>query len=119
MSAGLRLSALHSTLVPGQELAYVEAHRSVPSDLLASLTSAGVRDWAIWRQGGDLFHLIDADDYAAVAAALADDPANNRWQQQMLAFVDGWVELDEVPAFAELSLVWSLHAQRAEERGTE
>jgi hypothetical protein len=54
-----------------------------------------------------------------VAAALADDPANNRWQQQMLAFVDGWVELDEVPAFAELSLVWSLHAQRAEERGTE
>jgi L-rhamnose mutarotase len=115
MKAGLRLSALHSTLIPGQELAYVEAHRRVPRDLLTSLTSAGVRDWAIWRHDGELFHLIDTDDYAAVAAALADDPANERWQQQMLTFVDGWVELDEVPAFADLSLVWSLHAQRAED----
>lgn len=112
MSAGLRVTALHSTLIPGQELAYVEAHQRVPSELLVSLTSAGVRDWAIWRNGGDLFHLIDTDDYAAVEAALADDPANTRWQQQMLAFVNGWVELDEVPAFSELSLVWSLHAQR-------
>lgn len=117
MSSGLRLSALHSTLVPGRELAYVEAHQRIPRDLLASLTSAGVRDWAIWRRGGDLFHLIDTDDHAAVAAALVGDPANDRWQEQMRAYVDGWVELDEVPAFAELSLVWSLHAQRAQEQG--
>jgi L-rhamnose mutarotase len=110
--SGLRLSALHSTLIPGQEPAYVEAHRTVPRELLASLISAGVRDWAIWRHGGDLFHLIDTDDYAAVEAALADDPVNDRWQQQMRAYVDGWVELDEVPAFAELTLVWSLHAQK-------
>lgn len=111
MSAGLRVSALRSTLIPGQELAYVEAHQRVPGDLLASLLAAGVRDWAIWRRDGDLLHLIDTDDYAAVAAALADDPANVRWQQEMLAFVDGWVELDRVPAFAELSLVWSMHTQ--------
>jgi L-rhamnose mutarotase len=118
MSTGLRLSALHSTLIPGRELAYVEAHRRIPSDLLASLASAGVRDWAIWRRGADLFHLIDTDDYAAVEAAVAGDPANERWQQQMLAFVDGWVELDRVPAFEDLSLVWSMHMQRAEEGGT-
>ncbi|CAN5565613.1 hypothetical protein BH10ACT9_BH10ACT9_37180 [soil metagenome] len=117
MSAGLRVSALHSTLVPGQELAYVEAHRRVPGDLLESLTAAGVRDWAIWRHEGDLFHLIDTDDYAAVEAALAGDPVNERWQQQMLAYVDGWVQLDRVPAFDGLSLVWSLHVQQTEEGG--
>jgi L-rhamnose mutarotase len=112
MSAGLRVSVLQSTLIPGQEMAYVEAHRRVPGDLLASLLAAGVRDWAIWRHQGDLFHLIDTDDYTAVEAALAGDPANDRWQQEMLAYVDGWVELGEVPAFGELSLVWSLHQQR-------
>jgi L-rhamnose mutarotase len=80
--------ALHTRLRPDGVEPYEQAHRRIPEDLLVALRRAGVRDWRIWRDGLDLFHLVDVDDYAAMRHALRDDPANIAWQERLAPFFD-------------------------------
>ena len=72
--------ALHTRLKPGREEEYEAAHREVPRDLVAAIRAAGAREWTIWRDGLDLFHVIDCDNYERLLAALADLPVNVAWQ---------------------------------------
>lgn len=74
---------LHTRLKPGAEQRYDEAHAAVWPDVLAAIRRAGVRRWLIFRDGLDLFHYIDCDDYERAIAELADDPVNVRWQAEM------------------------------------
>jgi L-rhamnose mutarotase len=103
--------ALHSFLHSGQELGYEQAHRVIPDDLLAALRRAGIRDWAIWRDGQDLFHIVDCDDFDAAQRALADDPVNQRWQETMSAYVARFAENPEGAAGVALRHVWTLSEQ--------
>ncbi|WP_336697204.1 L-rhamnose mutarotase [Curtobacterium sp. USHLN213] len=64
----------------GSEAAYERVHTSVPPALAARLRAAGVQDWTIWRDGQDLVHLVEVEDYRAMRKALADDPVNAEWQ---------------------------------------
>lgn len=105
---------LLSVLREGQELAYEAAHARVPEDLFQSLTRVGVRDWAIWRQGRTLLHLVDVDDYAAVGDGLADDPVNDRWQAEMAVFVERFEDVTHIPALDAPTLVWSMRRQAAD-----
>jgi L-rhamnose mutarotase len=75
--------ALHTRLKEGAAQAYDELHATVPPDLAVALREAGVRDWRIWRQGLDVFHLVDVDDYAKMRAYLRDHPANVAWQERV------------------------------------
>lgn len=109
----LRAAVLHSVLRPGAEGAYDADHRVVPADLLEALQDHGVRDWVIWREGRDLLHVVDVDDYDALAAAIAEDPANQRWQEQMAVHVEGFRDVDALPAPTCPRLVWSLRRQVA------
>lgn len=84
--------ALHSVLRPGCEADYDRDHARIPDDLRAAFCRVGIRDWAIWRSGRDVFHLVDCDDYHAAIAALEDDPANHRWQQVIDGYVDHFVD---------------------------
>ena len=88
---------LVSVLIEGQEDAYEAAHQRIPVDLHASLTGAGVRDWAIWRDGRTLLHLVDVDDFAAVERKLAGDPVNDRWQAEMAVFVERFEQVTAIP----------------------
>lgn len=106
--------ALHSILRDGQESAYEREHATVPGDLLAALRRAGIRDWTIWRSGRHLFHLVDADDFARALEILAEDPADQRWQEHMAAFVDHF-EPGRDAKTGELPLVWNMRAQLGEE----
>ncbi|WZH53735.1 MAG: L-rhamnose mutarotase [Nocardioides alkalitolerans] len=110
----LRATVLHSVLRPGREEAYEAEHRLVPADLLATLSAAGVRDWAIWRDGRDLLHVVDVDDYDDLAARIAADPANLRWQERMAEHVEGFRPVTTVPALERPALVWTLRRQVAE-----
>jgi L-rhamnose mutarotase len=103
--------ALHSFLHSGQELGYEQAHQVIPDDLLAALRRAGIRDWAIWRDGQDLFHIVDCDDFDSAQRALADDPANQRWQETMSAYVARFAENPEGAAGVALRHVWTLSEQ--------
>lgn len=102
---------LHTRLHPDALDAYDALHATVPADLLAALSDAGVRDWRIWRDGQDVFHLLDVADYAAMRAALRDHPANVAWQARV-------TPLQEVPddysgTDTGLRFVWSFTDQLA------
>lgn len=104
--------ALHSILKPGAETAYEREHLTIPDDLAASFARVGIRDWTIWRSGTDLFHVVDCDDYAAAMSALADDPANLRWQAFIGPHVERFVSTGDGPAGQLLGEVWRLAEQR-------
>ena len=92
--------------------AYDTLHARVPDDLLAALKEAGVRDWRIWRDGRDVFHVVDCDDYAAMREHLRDHPANLAWQAQVTPLQstpDDYSGNDDG-----LPFVWSFARQYAE-----
>jgi L-rhamnose mutarotase len=96
---------LHTRLRPGAEAAYDAAHEAVWPELLEAIRAAGVREWLIFRDGLDLFHAIDCEDYDRAIATLAANPVNARWQAEMAPFFEaldgqrpdeGLLQLEEV-----------------------
>lgn len=98
--------ALHTRLKPGREEEYERVHGVIPADLDAALRAAGVRSWRIWRDGRDLFHVVEADDYQAMRRALRDHPANLPWQARMSRLLD--VADDYSGGDTGIGLVWEL-----------
>ncbi|WP_326569233.1 L-rhamnose mutarotase [Amycolatopsis rhabdoformis] len=98
--------ALRTRLKPGQEAAYESVHAVIPPELDTALRRAGVRTWRIWRSGLDLFHFVEVDDFDAMKAALADDPADIEWQIRINELLD--TADDRNSTSAGLGLVWEL-----------
>ncbi|MBC6445664.1 L-rhamnose mutarotase [Actinokineospora xionganensis] len=98
--------ALHTRLKPGAEAEYERVHAVIPADLDTALREAGVHTWRIWRDGLDLFHVVEVEDYQAMRRALADHPANVPWQARMAGLLD--VADDYSGDDRGVSLVWEL-----------
>ncbi|CAM03206.1 L-rhamnose mutarotase [Saccharopolyspora erythraea NRRL 2338] len=98
--------ALHTRLEPGREADYERVHAVIPPELDAALREAGVRTWRIWRDGLDLFHVVEVADYRAMRRALRDHPANVAWQERMAELLA--VEDDYSGDDTGLPLVWEL-----------
>lgn len=102
---------LHTRLHADAIEAYDTLHAEVPADLLQALADAGVRDWRIWRDGRDVFHWLDVEDYQAMRAHLSEHPANIAWQSRvspLQSTPDDYSGNDEG-----LPFVWSFREQRA------
>jgi L-rhamnose mutarotase len=74
---------LHTRLKAGVEERYDAAHAAVWPEILAAMRRVGITRWQIFRDGLDLFHVIDCEDYDRAIAELARDPVNQRWQAEM------------------------------------
>jgi L-rhamnose mutarotase len=74
---------LHTRLKPGAEELYEKYHREVWPDVLAGIRKAGITRYVIFRDGLDLFHYIECDDYDSAIAELAQSPLNQRWEAEM------------------------------------
>src|SRR5258708_23695836 len=74
---------LHTRLKPGVEARYDEYHRAVWPDVLKAIRQVGITKYVIFRDGLDLFHYVECDDYDRAIADLAHDPVNVRWQAEM------------------------------------
>ena len=74
---------LHTRLKPGAEERYEEYHRAVWPDVLLAIRRVGITKYMIFRDGLDLFHYIECDDYERAIADLATDAVNVRWQAEM------------------------------------
>ena len=98
--------ALHTKVSRGREADYRAAHDAIPAELVAALREAGVRSWRIWRDGQDLFHVVECDDYAHMRAYLRDHPANVPWQARMSELLD--VEDDYSGDDRGIEQVWEL-----------
>ncbi len=105
--------ALRSLIREAHEAGYERDHQTIPADLVASFDRLGIRDWTIWRDGRDLFHVVDCDDFGAAMRALDEDPANQRWQEFIDQHVQSFVGGDGEPEEMILGEVWRLQDQRA------
>jgi L-rhamnose mutarotase len=74
---------LHTRLKPGAEERYEEYHRTVWPEVLEGMRRVGITKYVIFRDGLDLFHYIECDDYGRVIAELARSPLNQRWEDAM------------------------------------
>lgn len=101
--------ALHTVLTPGHESEYDRIHAVVPEDVATALRENGVHDWRIWRDGRDVFHLVEVDDYHAMRNALRDDPRNVAWQERVGPLFDRADNYDS--ADDGLGFLWSLAEQ--------
>jgi L-rhamnose mutarotase len=79
---------LHTRLKAGAEDRYDQAHQAVWPEVLEAIRKAGVRQWVIFRDGLDIFHVIECKDYDSAIAELARDPVNQRWQAEMAPMME-------------------------------
>ena len=82
------LVGLHTRLRSGAEERYDELHRAVWPDVLERIRSVGITRWLIFRDGLDLFHVVECDDYDAAIEELAGDPVNVRWQAEVAPLME-------------------------------
>lgn len=107
------LYAFHSTIRVGMIDGYRIEHEVIPEDLARLFAEVGIRDWIIWRSGDRLFHLVDCDDFVASLAKVNVSPVNEKWQRQIGPYVEGFLDRDGHPGFAELERTWALSDQNA------
>ena len=74
---------IHTRLKPGAVERYEAYHREVWPEVLAAIRRVGITRYLIFRDGLDLFHYIECEDYERAIAELADDPVNIKWQATM------------------------------------
>ncbi|BCB77349.1 L-rhamnose mutarotase [Phytohabitans flavus] len=98
--------ALHTRLKPGKESEYDEVHATIPAELDAALRAAGVHSWRIWRDGRDLFHVVEVEDYKKMRDTLREHPANLPWQARMAELLE--VEDDYSGTDSGIKPVWEL-----------
>jgi L-rhamnose mutarotase len=76
---------LHTRLKPGAEERYEEYHRNVWPEVLEANRRVGVTKYLIFRDGLDLFHYIECEDFDRAVAELANDRSTfagrQRWRQ--------------------------------------
>jgi L-rhamnose mutarotase len=74
---------LHTRLRAGAEERYEEYHRAVWPDVLAEIRRAGITKYVIFRDGLDLFHYIECEDYDRAIAEIGRDPTSIRWETEI------------------------------------
>jgi len=79
---------LHTRLKPGAEERYEQYHAAVWPEVLAGIRGAGVTRWVIFRDGLDLFHYVECEDYDRAMAELAKSEADRRWQAEMAPMME-------------------------------
>ncbi|MHB1407817.1 MAG: L-rhamnose mutarotase [Desulfitobacteriaceae bacterium] len=67
----------------GMEEEYKKRHKAVYPEVLAALKKVGVSNYSIFMQGTQLYAYMETDDYEGAMKQLAQDPANQKWQQYM------------------------------------
>ena len=74
---------IHTRLQPGAVERYERYHKEVWPEVLAAIRRSGITEYIIFRDGLDLFHYIECEDYDRAIGELAGDPMNIKWQAEM------------------------------------
>jgi L-rhamnose mutarotase len=74
---------IHTRLQPGAVERYEGYHKEVWPEVLAAIRRSGITEYTIFRDGLDLFHYIECEDYDRAIGELAGDPVNIKWQAEM------------------------------------
>ncbi len=68
---------------PGYEAEYKQRHDEIWSEMLETLTAAGIRNYSIFKHGLTLFGYFETDDLKATIKALNASEVNARWGESM------------------------------------
>jgi L-rhamnose mutarotase len=74
---------LHTRLKPGSEERYEQYHRAVWPEVVDAIRRAGITKYVIYRDGLDLFHHIECEDYDRAIAEIAKDHTSMRWEAEI------------------------------------
>ena len=74
---------LHTRLKPGAEERYEEYHRAVWPEVADAIRKARITKYVIYRDGLDLFHHIECEDYDRAIAELSQDRTSMRWEAEI------------------------------------
>lgn len=67
---------------------YIRAHDEIWPEVTANLRRVGIHRYLIFRDGLDLFHTVECDDWDAAVEALESDPVDQRWQAAMAEYTE-------------------------------
>jgi L-rhamnose mutarotase len=74
---------LHTRLKPGSEERYEQYHRAVWPEVVEAIKRNGIHRYVIFRDGLDVFHFIECDDYNRAITEIAKDPTSMRWEAEI------------------------------------
>jgi L-rhamnose mutarotase len=85
-------------LRPERRDEYIQAHRSISSDLMRRYRDAGMTLCAVYLQGDELVLITEAEDHEKTNAILSQDPVDRDWQAYVGPMkADGdWQEMQEL-----------------------
>ncbi|HET7421466.1 MAG TPA: L-rhamnose mutarotase [Candidatus Dormibacteraeota bacterium] len=83
MQVGLR-----TRIKPGSEERYEEYHRAVWPEVIKEIRRAGITKYVIFRNGLDVFHFIECEDYDRAVAQIARDPTSMKWEAEIAAMME-------------------------------
>ena len=87
---------------------YERDHKVVWPELLAKLKEVGIAEYSIFRRGQELVLVMRVDDFDAAWGALANEPVNLRWQQEMAKYFEPVPGLQPGERFAMMKEVFYL-----------
>ena len=79
----MKTKAFVARLRPERIADYIAAHDNFSPELRAKYRAAGIHQIRLFLSGEQLFMYVEADDYEKAQAALAEDPLDRRWQQEV------------------------------------
>lgn len=89
--------ALHTRLLADGVAGYQEAHDTIPPAIRELLRRGGATSWTIWRNGVDLFHLVECEDWEILQAFMAEQDEDREWQERVGRFRDFSLAGGDVP----------------------
>ncbi|MEV0575198.1 L-rhamnose mutarotase [Streptomyces sp. NBC_01463] len=103
--ARIHVTGRRTRVRPGMEIRYATVHAEIPSAVCDALASCGVARWQIWRDGRDLFHLIETTDRyeVMVERMLRIGPVDPDWDAIISELLEDGTDADEI-----LPLVWTM-----------
>jgi L-rhamnose mutarotase len=82
----MEIAGLRGRLLPGAADGYIRAHEEIPQSVLDGQRAAGVRRWLIFKDGLDLFHVAECEQFDESMRLLSKDPVDQAWQRQMTPY---------------------------------
>jgi L-rhamnose mutarotase len=79
----METKAFVAKLRAGRKEEYIRAHNGFSPELKARYRDAGIRQIRLFLTGDQLFMYVEAEDYEKAHAALAEDPLDQLWQEQV------------------------------------
>lgn len=68
---------------PGYEKEYERRHDEIWPEMSETLSSAGIKNYNIFKYGLTLFGYFETDDLIKTQQFLASDPVNKKWAEYM------------------------------------